>query len=72
MAQKTNTTTEAKAPNFIAWHISQKSDKSYWSRIGACWSHKDGKGMTLQLDTLPTDGRIILRKPNETQDRGAA
>ena len=43
----------------------QKGDKAFWNKVGACWHHKDKKGMTLQLETLPINGRIVLRQPNE-------
>lgn len=65
----TSTTTSApdgnppKAPDLIAWHVMQKGKKSYWNKVGASWRHKDGKGMTLQLETVPINGRIVLRQP---------
>jgi len=34
---------------------------SQWLKIGAAWPHKDGKGFDLNLDALPTSGRIVLR-----------
>lgn len=62
----------SKAPDLIAWHVLQKGDKAYWNKVGACWHHKDKKGMTLQLETLPINGRIVLRQPNEdTKAEGA-
>lgn len=65
-----NTTTQhdqsqGNAPDFIAWHITEKDDKSYWHRIGASWKHKDRKGFTLQLEIVPINGRIVLRAPRE-------
>lgn len=54
-----------KAPDLIAWHVTQKGEKSYWNKVGASWAHKDGKGMTLQLETVPINGRIVLRTPME-------
>lgn len=57
--------TFVKAPDLIAWHVTQKGKKSYWNKIGASWTHKDGKGMTLQLETVPINGRIVLRTPME-------
>ena len=33
--------------------------------VGAAWAHKDGKGYTLQLETCPINGRIVLRTPLE-------
>jgi hypothetical protein len=68
--QKTPSTLDAKAPDFIAWHVQQKGEKSYWNKVGASWKHKDGKGMTLQLETLPINGRIVLRVPTDNTTAG--
>lgn len=62
-----------KTPDFIAWHVLSRGGKAFWTRIGASWLHHDGNGMSLQLETFPIDGRIVLRAPREeTQDRHAA
>lgn len=76
MARNQNTKSskrESKAPAFIAYHVAEKSeDKSFWTRIGAAWAHEDGNGLTLQLELLPAaGGRIVLRTPNEDQEKGA-
>ena len=63
--QTQETQTSPKAPDFIAWQVERRDEKSYWTRIGAAWDHKDGNGTTLQLDALPVDGRIVLRRPLE-------
>lgn len=60
---------EAKAPDLHAWHVAQKGQKSFWQKVGAAWHHKDGKGMTLQLETLPINGRIILRHPMDDSNK---
>ncbi|MFC3706260.1 hypothetical protein ACFOOL_16040 [Devosia honganensis] len=71
MARTSNTNRkEATAPSFIAWNVTTKGNKSYWHKVGACWQHKDKKGMTLQLEVLPMDGRIVLRHPMD--NAGAA
>lgn len=58
-----------RAPNFIAWHVPQTKNAP-WTRIGAAWSHKDGQGMTLQLDFNPRrPGRIVLRTPKAEKDK---
>lgn len=75
-----NTTTESKqtrqtnSPAFIAWHVVERGDKAFWTRIGAAWDHKDGEGLTLQLDLMPVhDGRVVLRTPAEpAEDEGRA
>lgn len=53
------------APELLAWHVSERGEKSYWSKVGAAWRHKDGAGFTLQLEMLPIGGRIVLRQPLE-------
>lgn len=60
-----------KAPDFIAFHVLSKGDKTFWNRIGASWLHHDGNGMSLQLETFPIDGRIVLRAPREDTEAGA-
>ena len=63
--QNTPSLIPPKAPDFIAWHVQQKGEKSYWNKVGASWKHKDNRGMTLQLETLRINGRIVLRQPQD-------
>ena len=56
---------ETKSPSLIAWHVSEKGENRFWHRIGASWDHRDNRGMTLILDSMPVDGRIVLRAPKE-------
>jgi hypothetical protein len=64
MASKaTSSTTEPNAPAFQAWHVTKKGDNSFWTKVGAAWHHRDGKGLSLQLSVIPTNGQIVLREP---------
>lgn len=55
-------------PALVAYHVAERGDKSFWTRIGAAWDHEDGKGLTVQLDLVPANGgRIVLREPNDDQ-----
>lgn len=65
MARENTTNQNHNAPEYLAWHVTQKGEKSYWNKVGAAWTHKDGKGYTLQLETCPINGRIVLRAPLE-------
>ena len=56
-----------KTPDLEAFHVIKKGEKAFWTKIGASWNHGDGKGMTLQLETVPINGRIVLRQPKEPQ-----
>lgn len=75
--EKTNSARhEPNAPDYLAWHVTQKGEKAFWNKVGAAWVHKDGKGYTLQLETCPINGRIVLRVPledtPETKNEGRA
>jgi hypothetical protein len=66
------TTTDTQAakgtkPTHYAYHISEGSEKNYWTRIGAVWPHKDGNGFSLQLDCVPLDRKVTLRLASETK-----
>jgi len=62
----------SKKPTLIAYTVKERGDgqKAIWTRIGAAWPHGSGTGFTLQLETLPLDGRIVLTEPKD-DDGGA-
>lgn len=60
-------TAASKLPSHIAYHIRENDDKGYWTRIGAAWAHKDGKGFNIQVDVTPLSGRITLRVASEAK-----
>lgn len=70
--QQTKTT---QPPALFAYHVAERGEKKFWTRIGAAWDHEDGKGLTIQLDLVPVNGgRIVLREPNDdeqAEDNGA-
>ena len=70
MAQKQTKTSKTQRspapPKLFAYHVAERGDKAFWTRIGGAWDHRDGEGYTLQLDLVPVDGgRIVLRPPRE-------
>lgn len=55
-------------PTHRLFHVTGEGEKANWMRIGAAWSHKDGKGFNIDLEYLPQKpGRIVLR---EQADQG--
>ena len=58
----TDTSTSSKKPSHVAYQVRDigNSKKSYWNRIGVAWTTK-GNGFSIQLESVPLDGRIILR-----------
>ena len=62
---------ENQPPVLIAYHVTERGEKNFWTRIGAAWDHEDHKGLTVQLDLVPVNGgRIVLREP--AADEGEA
>jgi hypothetical protein len=72
----TNTTAMANTPTFIAYHVKDTTvgehgeKRGVWTRVGAAWPNKDGKGFNVVLDVVPLDGRLILRAPLERDNAG--
>ncbi len=65
MSQSVTEMSGSKAPTHIAYQVREGAQKGYWTRIGAAWAHKDGKGFSITLDSIPLDGRISLRTASE-------
>lgn len=53
-------------PDYIAYTVRDTRDgKGDWNKVGAAWEHRDNQGIDLQLDAVPTDGRVTLRELRE-------
>jgi hypothetical protein len=62
------TTTASRKPSHAAYHVRDAaSGKGFWTRIGAAWSNRDGS-LSLQLDCVPVDGRVVLQLADKKQD----
>ena len=63
MTTKPETETN-RQPTHVAYHVPKVPEgiKARWTRIGAVWTHSDGKGFNLDVDLLPRDGRITVRE----------
>ena len=68
MSESNNT----KRPSHVAYHVTERGDKSFWTRIGAGWQHADGNGFNIQLSLTPLDGRVSLRIASEKKDQADA
>jgi hypothetical protein len=59
----------AKQPTHIAYQVREREGQdSIWTRIGAAWQHKDGKGFNIAIEAAPLDGRITLRVRTEKKE----
>ncbi len=63
--EKMNQNLNLNAPDYLAWHVTNRNDKSFWNKVGAAWRHKDGRGYTLQLETCPINR--LLKKSASTR-----
>lgn len=57
-------------PVLIAYTVkrSPKTTRAIWTRIGEAFPHDVGAGLTIVLDSLPLDGRIVLLEPDADDD----
>jgi hypothetical protein len=62
-----NKTEQPKRPTHVLYQV-QGDDKARWTRIGAGWLNKDGKGINVVLDAVPLSGRIVLREVGEQDE----
>ncbi|MCK1463070.1 hypothetical protein IVB34_33115 [Bradyrhizobium sp. 2] len=60
-------TKENKRPTHIVWQVLGEGGTARWNRIGAGWPNRDGKGLSLKFDSLPLDGRVVVREHNQTE-----
>lgn len=58
-------------PVLIAYGVKRSPDgkRTYWRRIGCAIPHESGNGLTVQLDALPRDGRIVLLELDDQDER---
>jgi len=63
-----------KKPTLIAYTVKDRGEgqKAFWTRIGAAWPHGSGSGLSIQLDALPLDGRIVLTEPKADEAEAKA
>jgi hypothetical protein len=52
--------------------VKRDGDDDFWINVGAAFPHADGKGFIVVLQALPTDGKIVLRVPQEEEDAPGA
>ena len=66
-------TAMANDPVLIAYTVKDRAEgqKSIWRRIGVAFPHDNGAGLTVLLDALPIDGRIVLVEPKIDPDQFA-
>jgi hypothetical protein len=56
-------------PSHDVFTVTGDQGSKRWTRIGAAFANKDGKGFNVALDALPVNGALVLR---EHEARSAA
>ncbi len=60
-----------KKPSHYAYQVRESANgKGFWNRVGVAWAIKDG-GFSIQLESIPLDGRILLQIPKEKEESAA-
>ena len=58
----------SRRPDFRAYTVRGEGDSGFWTPVGAGWTHTDGKGMTVRLEALPLDGKLVLREEDVSSE----
>lgn len=64
---------KSKAPTHTVYTVREgktEEDKGFFTRIGAAWTIKDGTGLSIALDALPVNGRIVVLPKKENVEAG--
>lgn len=66
-------TTETNSPTFMLYRVDGNGPDARWTKIGAAWPNRDGKGFNILCDAVPLQGRIVMRAytPKPTADMDA-
>ena len=68
MTDKTETNNK-KTPSFIAYAVREGAeDKSFFNEIGVAFNHQSGDGLTILLNAVPLDGKIVCREITEGEE----
>jgi hypothetical protein len=61
-------------PAFTAFAVTKRGEgqDDWWTNIGAAFPHGDGQGYNIVLQTIPLDGKIVLRPPKERSDESGS
>lgn len=55
---------------YAVYVVEGEGEAAYWTRIGSAWPHQSGDGFNVQLNALPLNGRLVVRKPKADKEAG--
>lgn len=56
-------------PAFTLYSVTGDGKNARWTRIGAAWTNRDGKGFSLAVGAIPLQGRMVMRAYEPKQER---
>ncbi len=56
-------------PSHKAFTVTGEGESAFWVRLGSAWPNRDGKGLSVILDGLPVNGRLVLREYTEDDEK---
>ncbi|MDT7530736.1 hypothetical protein OVY29_18915 [Sphingopyxis sp. SE2] len=56
------TTDTTNSPAFMLYRVDGNGPEARWTKIGAAWPNRDGKGFNILCDAVPLQGRIVMRE----------
>lgn len=56
-------------PTHHVFVVDGEGANAFWTKIGAAWQHADGKGLTIALNAIPLDGRVVVRSVKAAEER---
>ena len=63
--------TQTRQPRVVYTVIEREGTRSFWLRVGAAWTNRDGS-VTLRLDALPVNGVLQIRDADERREARTA
>jgi hypothetical protein len=55
-------------PTHIVYHVrdigasgESETPRAVWTKVGVAWQHNDTKGLNIVLETIPLNGRLVVR-----------
>lgn len=62
-------------PSHRLYAVTKSADAKFWQPVGALWSHADGQGFNLRLESLPlNNAELVVRivKADRAAAKGGA
>lgn len=48
-------------PAFLLYSVTGEGKNARWTKIGAAWPNRDGKGFSINCGAMPLHGRMVMR-----------